>query len=99
VSDPLAEEVSEVVLVQVAWCTAGAVLHRPTRAELVPRPQHFLYFLPLPHGHWSFRPVILAAARWSRSRAHCITLAGGRACRSSDAMNCMYGSMWRKNAL
>jgi hypothetical protein len=20
-------------------------------------PQHFLYFFPLPHGHWSLRPI------------------------------------------
>ncbi len=25
-------------------------------------PQHFLYFLPLPHGHGSLRPTLLALA-------------------------------------
>src|SRR5215831_19753641 len=31
----------------------GAHLHAGTTA-----PQHFLYFLPLPHGHGSFRPTL-----------------------------------------
>jgi hypothetical protein len=36
-------------------------------------PQHFLYFLPEPHGHWSFRPTLGALRRGSLRCALALT--------------------------
>ena len=63
--------------------------------------QHCLYFFPLPQGHGSFGLIVVRVIGFAagtgfttgllliRSRAHAITLAGGRLLASSSAMKSM----------
>ena len=59
--------------------------------------QHFLYFLPLPHGHGSLRPAVEPFA--SAERISFAKPSMDRPVRTYEASRRMAGRAWVKNAL